>query len=388
MNIIYEVAPKRIVAQLFVVLSACATACSPAPKGASDAGGVKGDMALVNGSQSDGASSEDAGAGTITFVAGTAVATLAGSEIAGSKEGIGDAAQFNNPTGIALDGSGNLFVAEYDGARVRKVTKAGATSTITSQKGFVEPFGVTFVSAEELLVQTDDNNAGVKSASSGTLWNVPVGTGVATMLVGGLGRPRGIAHLTANTVVVSDRTLQTISLLDQANGTLTPLAGADGNNGYVDGNGASARFDGPVGAAILPDSSILVADSNNHCLRQVTKEGTVTTFAGNGTKGMADGPRAAARFDRPVALAIDSAGVVYISDQGDNHRIRRVTLKGDVETVAGNGVAGFADGAGDLAEFYGQEGIAVDPDGKILYVADGNSGDASMHHRIRKITLP
>lgn len=389
MNPTNRVAPKQSFStNLCAALAVWGAACSPSGKGAVEAGAAGSDMALSGMPIADAASPEDAGPAMVDFVSLAVVSTLAGSEMSGGQQGTGASAQFNNPTGIALDTSGNLYVAEYDGSRLRKVTPAGATSTLTHQMGFVGPFGVAFAAPDQLLVETDFDRTGVKTLSSGTLWTVPLSTGVATMLVGDLGRPRGVAHVSAKTIVVADRTRQTISLLDSDSGMLTPLASSIGNAGFVNGKGTSARFDAPIGAAAMPDSSIIVADSNNHCLRRVLADGTVTTFSGNGVKGMMDGPSASARFDRPIAVAIDAAGVVYVSDQGDNHRIRRVNPSGMVETVAGEGVAGFADGSGDHSEFYGQEGLAVLPSGKILYVADGNSGDGSMHHRLRKITLP
>lgn len=138
----------------------------------------------------------------------------------------------------------------------------------------------------------------------------------------------------------------------------------------------------------MADRSVIVADSANHCLRRVLVDNSITMFAGDETSGMIDGPRLTARFDRPIALAVDLAGNIYVSDSGNNHRIRRVDASGLVQTVAGDGLAGFADGAGEQAELYGQEGIAAAPSGGILYVADGNKSDGSAHNRIRQITLP
>jgi DNA-binding beta-propeller fold protein YncE len=86
-------------------------------------------------------------------------------------------------------------------------------------------------------------------------------------------------------------------------------------------------------------------------------------------------------------VAVDAAGNIYVSDVG-NHRIRRITKAGQVETIAGDGVAGFADGSGEAARFYGQEGIAVTPDGSAIYVADGNGGEVGAYHRVRRIDLP
>ena len=100
-----------------------------------------------------------------------------------------------------------------------------------------------------------------------------------------------------------------------------------------------------------------------------------------------DGPAASARFNRPEAVAADANGVVYVSDVGA-HRIRQIAA-GMVSTVAGDGTQGFVDGAGNMAEFYGQEGITVSSDGTTVYVADGTAGSDTPipYNRIRAITF-
>ena len=116
--------------------------------------------------------------------------------------------------------------------------------------------------------------------------------------------------------------------------------------------------------------------------------GVVTSFAGDGIAGTIDGPAASARFVSPKAIAADASGAVFVSDT-EAHRIRRIAADGTVTTVAGNGVAGFMDGAGNVAQFVGQEGIAVTADGRTLFVADGTGGaePPGPYHRIRKITI-
>jgi sugar lactone lactonase YvrE len=326
----------------------------------------------------------------VTQIPGVSVDTLAGSSQVGGMDGTGASAQFDNPVGLALDPHGLLYVTEYDGGRIRTVDSSGKSGTLTTSGGsntFRSPFGIAFVSSTQLLVQTDVDPTNVKSPTSGTLWRVDLMTGVPTPTVQGLGRPRGLAYVDAQTSAVSDRVRETVGTLGTTATALTPLAGSDGSAGWVDATGTAARFDQPYGMAVMPDRSIVVADTNNNRIRRVTSAGVVTTLAGGPQFGNVDGALADARFNAPRAVATDSAGDVFVSDNGD-HRIRRIGIDGTVMTVAGDGTMGFANGSGDQAEFYGQEGIAVTPDGKTVYVADGNQGDGSNYHRIRVITLP
>src|SRR5687768_1638916 len=148
---------------------------------------------------------------------------------------------------------------------------------------------------------------------------------------------------------------------------VTVLAG-DGVVGMRDGDASRARFSDPFGVAVAADGSIYVADAGDaQRIRRITPDGLVSTVAGGG-RGYVDGAASLARFDTPSALAIDAAGVLYVADTG-NHVIRRITPDGIVSTIAGDGVAGYRDGAAAEARFNGPVGVAVDGAGRII-VAD------------------
>ena len=134
---------------------------------------------------------------------------------------------------------------------------------------------------------------------------------------------------------------------------------------YADGPLAAAGFAEPFGIAIAPDGVIYVTDGGSHRVRRITVGGRVETLAG-GMRGFRDGPGTAAQFDTPSAIALDAAGVLYVADTG-NHAVRRITPGGVVETLAGDGTAGDADGS--AARFNGPVGIAVDGSGRVI-VAD------------------
>jgi DNA-binding beta-propeller fold protein YncE len=219
------------------------------------------------------------------------------------------------------------------------------------------------------------------------LWSVDAG-GEAKAQATGVGRPRGLAPRSDGTIVVTDVLRHDVRVFNSATMDLSVLAGNNGCPAFADGPADKARFNRPYGAATLSNGDVVVADMLNHRIRLVKSNGDVSTIAGDGTPDMIDGPVAKARFDQPEAIAVDGDDNIYVSEIG-NHRIRRITKAGVVETIAGSGQGGFKDGSGKTAQFFGQEGLVVSKDGKKLYVADGTNGEAEEpYNRVRVITLP
>jgi len=145
----------------------------------------------------------------------------------------------------------------------------------------------------------------------------------------------------------------------------------------VDGQAASARFFYPLGVAAGPDGAIYVADGTGHRVRKLAPGGTVSTLAGTGVAGFADGPGAKAQFNLPYGIAVDAAGTVYLAE-AYGHRIRQIAPDGTTKTLAGDGVAGFAEGTGTGARFNLPCDVVADPSGNV-FVADRYNA------RIRKI---
>ncbi|HLM58987.1 MAG TPA: SMP-30/gluconolactonase/LRE family protein [Pyrinomonadaceae bacterium] len=190
------------------------------------------------------------------------------------------------------------------------------------------------------------------------------------------GEPFGVAAAPDGTVYLADAGDSNRVRKLTPQGELLTLAG--GGEGFADGAGAAASFNTPSGLALDPDGNLYVADTGNNRIRKVTKEGVVTTLAGEGPPGFLDGPAAQARFDSPVGVAVDAEGNVYVADTY-NDRIRRITKDGRVSTLAGRGGPGHADGPGTEALFDTPCAVAVSSSGEV-YVADtGNN-------RLRKIT--
>jgi len=189
--------------------------------------------------------------------------------------------------------------------------------------------------------------------------------------------PNDVAIDGTGTLYVADRDNHTIRKVTAA-GDVTTFGGTAGKVGSADGTGAAARFNGPSGVAVDSAGNVYVADAHNYIIRKVTPAGVVTTLAGKAsTFGSADGTGAEARFDEPFGVAVDSAGNVYVADSA-NHTIRKVTAAGVVTTLAGTArMTGGADGDGAAARFYGPFGVAVDSAGNV-YATDSGT--------LRKVT--
>lgn len=276
---------------------------------------------------------------------------------------------FEQPVGVAVDSSGNVYVADTQDNQILKITSAGTVSvwagsgTAGSADGqgtaadFNRPYGVAVDAAGYVYVADTENNE-VRKISP---------TADVTTLAGGFNTPQGVAVDSQDNVYVADSGHNQIQEVTSS-GVVTLFAGS-GANGSADGAADSATFSFPQGVAVDSSGNVYVADSDNQEIREIVS-GQVSTLAGSpGTVGHADGTGAAASFNGPVSVAVDSAGNVYVADS-NNDEIRLVAPNGLVTTLAGAaGVAGSANGSGSAARFSSPSGVAVDAAGN-LYVGD------------------
>lgn len=189
--------------------------------------------------------------------------------------------------------------------------------------------------------------------------------------------PFGIAVAPDQTVYVSDSGDNNRIRKITADGRVETFAG-NGQEAFAEGSGLEAAFNTPSGLAIDASGNLYVADTGNNRIRKITPQGIVSTIAGDGTAGYADGPAAQAKFDGPIGVAVDKAGVVLVADSY-NDRIRAISPNGQVTTLAGAKGPGYADGEANAAMFDTPCGIAVAPDGSVIVADTGN-------HRLRRIS--
>ena len=185
--------------------------------------------------------------------------------------------------------------------------------------------------------------------------------------------PNGLVLNTDNSLLLADTSNAALRQIS-AVGTVTTFAGTSGSKGSTDATGTAARFSAPVGLTRDGSGNYYVADQTNHTIRKISASGVVTTLAGNaGQSGSVDGTGAAARFNLPTGITCNAQGDLYVSDLG-GHLIRKITAAGVVTTLAGQvNVSGSSDGSGTAARFFKPAGLAIDSAGNV-YVADmGNS---------------
>jgi sugar lactone lactonase YvrE len=191
----------------------------------------------------------------------------------------------------------------------------------------------------------------------------------------GFSDPFGVAIAGDGTIYVADAGESNRIRKISPDGNVTTLAG--GSEGFADGLGASAAFNTPSALALGPDGNLYVADTGNNRIRKITPAGVVSTVAGDGTAGYVDGPAAKAQFNGPIGLSVSGSGDIYVADTY-NDVIRMISTEGEVTTIAGGGTPGFADGEQKVALFDTPSGIVV-TDSSLIVADTGN-------RRLRKVT--
>ncbi len=304
--------------------------------------------------------------------------------VVNSLDGIGPAAQFDAPRGLAVDRAGNVFVADSQNDTIRRITPSGDVTTFAGVAGaqgntdgigsaarFIEPYAVAVDASGNLFVANTSNHSIRRITPAGDVTTLAGGNGPPGN-VDGVGRaarfrePRGIAVDATGNIFVGDYGNETVRKVTPG-GVVTTLAGLAGNPGGNDGPGSSARFKGPHGVAVDGAGNVYVADTANRVIRRISAAGVVSTFAGvTGASGDLDGAAGTARFSEPVGVALDGTGNVFVADQG-NHTVRRITAGGIVSTLAGlSRNAGSADGPSAAARFSYPYGVAVDASGNVF----------------------
>jgi cysteine-rich repeat protein len=366
--------------------------------------------------------------GTITTIAGTGVGGYAGDG------GPALLAQLANPSGVAVDGLGRVIIADTDNNVIRQIDTEGTITTIagTGLAGYSGDGGsatsATFSSPQGLAIDTSDRVIIVDSANSvlrriaadGTITTI-VGNGTGGFSGDGgpatsaeLALPFGVAADASGQLYVADTFNRRIRRIDSS-GTITTIAG-NGSFGFSGDGGpaTTASLSNTIGVAVDAQGNVAIADTTNQRIRRIDTSGTISTIAGNGTFGAAgDGGMAtSAQLNQPYLLATDALGRVYLTDNTNNDRIRRIELDGTITTVVpstGFELGGFAvDAMGRIfvSEWGTSRVVMVDTTGTITHVAgDGSTAvlynptglafDAAgglivadcYNHRIRRVSL-
>ncbi|MBI2513889.1 MAG: immunoglobulin domain-containing protein [Opitutae bacterium] len=323
------------------------------------------------------------------------VTTLAGSSSSGNVDATGTAARFNFPTRVAVDGAGNVYVSDSNNHSIRKVTPAGvvttyagsttATSGSTDGVGtaarFSGPRGLAALADGTLFVADSNNHTIRRIATDGTVTTIAGSAGSNSYIDNAIGTsarfssPQDIFYDGANALYVADfsQTIRKVDLTPGNNYAVTTIAGTAFQIGFADGGSSVARFNNPRGMGWM-GSALGVVDGGSNTIRAVTPDSSVVTLAGV-APGYADGTGTAARFFNPEGIARDSSGNLYVAESG-NHVIRKVTTAGVVSLFSGvvsQSGGSFVDGSAATARFAFPRSLTIDPTTGILYVFDNGT---------------
>jgi len=328
-------------------------------------------------------------AGMITTVAGTGTPGYNGGSIPAAS------AELDGPWGVAVDASGNLYIADTDNNRIRKVA-GGVITTVAGDAGFgyagdnvaatstslYAPFGVALDASGNLYI-ADTVNYRLRKVSGGIITTLagggaPVGQN-GPAINAQLESPMGIAVDPSGNLYIAD---SVASRVFEVSAGIIGVAAGNGINGFGGDGGppTSANLAGPMGVAVSSSGPLYIADFINECIWEVSG-GVITTVAGNGTiyDSGDNGPAVNAGLGGPVGGAVDSSGNLYIVDNSSS-TIREIS-NGTITTVAGNGTQGYGGDGGPAthAELYTPWGVAVDSS-RNIYIAD------TYNDRIRKVS--
>ncbi|MCA9667687.1 MAG: hypothetical protein KC503_18940 [Myxococcales bacterium] len=321
------------------------------------------------------------------------VETYAGSGDPGATDGARAQSTFNSPSGLVFVSASELVVADRGSHRLRSVTDGGVTLRAGLEAGFADgaPLDARFTLPSALafaqgdLYIADTGNHRIRALSSDMVSSL---TGGASGFVDGaladarFDEPLGIAVLPDRRIVVADRQNHRVRIIDLLTDSVETLAGRAGG-GFADGAAADALFRNPAAVAVDTAGRVIVADSGNNRVRAITigaqaGSATVETLAG-GEAGFSDGAAAEARFSSPQGVAVVGS-TIYVADTL-NARVR-VIEDGQVHTLCGGGSVESVDGPASSARLQRPVGIAASADGKAIYIADQQG------HRIRRVLLP
>ncbi len=333
------------------------------------------------------------------------ITTFAGNGTAGfSGDGTqATAASINQPAGVAFDGSGNVYLSDYSNNRIRKVSPAGVITTVagTGIGGYTgdgaqatnarlnNPNKIAVDPSGNLFIADFGNNVVRKVSTTGVITTI-AGTGMAGF--NGDGIPATSAKLNHPCDVAFDHS-GNIYIADYSNFLIRKISGSGIISTYVGtGTSGSAGDGGPATAAQIhfayamifdPSDNLYFADAFNNKIRKVTPSGMISTYAGTGSPGYSGdgGSATAAQLSNPAGVALDAAGNLYIADDYNN-RIRKVTASGTITSVTGNGTAGFMGdgGSATAAEINQPDDVAMDNSGN-LYISDNNN------NRVRRVSM-
>jgi sugar lactone lactonase YvrE len=335
------------------------------------------------------------GSGFIITVAGNGTLGYSGDS------GAATSAELYDPSGVAVDSLGNIYIADMYNHRIRKVSTSGIITTVAGNGTYgysgnggaatsaelYDPSSVAVDSSGNIFI-ADSNNHSIRKVSTSGIITTVAGNGTygysgdsGAATSAELYDPSGVAVDSSGNIYIADVSNQRVRKVDTS-GIITTVAG-NGAYGYSGDSSAatSAELFYPRGVAVDSSGNIYIADLNNHRIRKVSTSGIITTVAGNGTYGYSgdSGAATSAELYNPSGVAVDSSGNIYIADVS-NQRVRKVDTSGIITTVAGNGTYGYSgdSGAATSAELNGPYGVAVDSSGNI-FIADLNN------NRIRKV---